>query len=219
MYLMQHLILNSIITNTEKFYEGDLIHYFKVIWNSAGTYNPYHGFRHVNHVMFSCHDAIIFYKDILSKRDARNILIAALLHDLDHSGTKMKDSIQVDRAIEGFRKNIVEEDKPFQKQIEEIIRATEYPYESKTENLPPSQQIIRDADMTQMFTQAWIQQVIFGLGKEWSLNPTEMLEKQEEMLKNHEWHTDWAKEKYGQKAIDEKLKEVEELMKIVEDAK
>lgn len=207
--------ITDIIQNTEGLYEGDLTHYFNVIWNSSGTYNPYHGFRHVNHVMFSCYDAIRFYRSEISKLTARHLLIAALLHDLDHSGTKKDDSIQVDQAIESFRKNTDEKDKPYQKEIEEIIRATEYPYIIETEKLPLLQQIIRDADMTQTFSEAWIQQIIFGLGKEWGFGPTEMLEQQKVMLENFKWHTKWAEERYGQKAIDEKLKEVEKLLKIV----
>ena len=169
--------------------------------------------------MFSCYDAIKFYRNEISKTEARQLLIAAILHDLDHSGTKKDDSIQVNQAIESFNKNIDEKDKIYQQEIEEIIRATQYPYIIETEKLPLLQQIIRDADMTQTFSEAWIQQIIFGLGKEWGYRPTEMLERQKTMLEGFKWHTKWAEERYGQNAINAKLKEVLELLKIVKSPK
>lgn len=55
--------LPEIIGNEENLYEGKLILYFRILFcNSTNLKNPYHNFRHT-----------------------RNLLIAALFHDFDHT--------------------------------------------------------------------------------------------------------------------------------------
>src|SRR5437899_12891226 len=80
-------ILPQIVRNDQDLYEGDLSHYLKVIFNHAiNLNNPYHNFRHMFHVLWLCHEACKFYADGLTKRDKRNLLIAAVFHDFDHLG-------------------------------------------------------------------------------------------------------------------------------------
>jgi hypothetical protein len=130
------------------------------------------------HVLWLCHEACKFYADELAKRDRRNLLIAALFHDFDHLGNQSPDQLNINRAIAGLRVHVSKEDLPHLTTIEALIQATHYPYLIPSESLELPARIIRDADVGQTLTVAWIQQVIFGLAAEWGEKPMELLEMQ-----------------------------------------
>ena len=145
----------------------------------------------------------------------RNLLIASLFHDFDHSGTMGDDDLNIIKAIRGLEKHIVLADKSSLEEIKGIIRATQYPYDVASDKLNLSGQIIRDADLSQAFSVAWIQQVIFGLAAEWGKKPIEVLGSQTPFLKSLRLHTKWAQIQFPQETIDGKIQEVQELLELL----
>ena len=153
--------LPEIIRNENNLYDGDLRFYFRVISKYAqNLQHPYHNFRHMLHVMWLCYQACCFYHvDLhvdMTHRRMRNLLIAALFHDVDHSGLKGEDDLNIERAIRFFQKHILPEDRPYGRSIIELIRATQYPYVIPSVVLSLEGLIIRDADMAQVFSAAWM---------------------------------------------------------------
>jgi hypothetical protein len=205
----------EIILNEKGLYEGDLKYYFRVVFEKAkNVSNPYHNFRHMMHVLFLCYDAAQFYKKKLSKRDIRNLFIAAMFHDFDHPGKNKDDKVNVAIAVKGFKKWILPKDRKYKDEIIDLIEATIYPFSHNLKNLSLSKQILQDSDLCQVFSVVWIQQVVFGFAGE-SGNPAiDFLKMQEKFIKNIKFHSDWAKKRFESSKKD-KIKEVRALLKIL----
>lgn len=211
-----HGTLPEIIRNDHNIYEGDLIEYFQIIFNHAqNLQHPYHNFRHIFHVVWLCYQACIFYVEMLTPREMRNLLIASLFHDFDHSGMMGNDDLNIERAIREFKKYVIQKDREYIEEIISLIQATEYPYKTPSEGLVLCGQIIRDADMSQALSEAWIQQVIFGLASEWNKKPIEVLEMEGAFHKNLKFHTEWALSMFSQRDIDKKVTEARELLELL----
>jgi len=100
--------------------------------------------------------------------------------------------------------------------IVEIIRGTEFPYKVTSEMLTLSGQIIRDADLSQNFSVAWIQQVVFGLAEEWGKNPIEVLKMQEGFMNNVlHYITEWGQQRFPTSDIEGKIAEARALVEIL----
>jgi hypothetical protein len=207
----------GIIRNDEGLYQGNLIRYFQIVFFQAQNLeNPYHNFRHMFHVLWQCYNACLFYRGVLTSRQVRNLLIAAIFHDYDHSGLLGNDDLNITRAIRELEKHALEEDRESLSDIVTLIRVTEFPYKISSDKLDLSGQIIRDADMTQALSVAWIQQVIFGLGREWKKNPIEVLRLQEGFLSHLVFHTEWAQQLFPQSEIEAKIRESREYLQLLE---
>jgi len=206
----------AILQNGEELYEGNLVPYFGLVLRFAQNLrNPYHNFKHMFHVLWLCHEACRFYKNTkntLSPREARNLLIAAMFHDFDHTGRSGNDDLNIELALRGLKKCLLNEDAMFFDDIAAIIRPTEFPYKVAVEELPLLAQILRDADVAQAFSQAWIQQVVFGLSGEWGMNPIEILKMQKAFLGNLAPATEWGRQMFPREAINAKIAEAEELL-------
>lgn len=206
----------TIIRNDDKLYGGNLVHYFRIIFNHAqNLQNPYHNFRHIFHVLWLCYQACFYYRGHFSPELIRDLLIAAMFHDMDHSGMAGNDDLNIERAVRGIQKHILPEDEKNLSRIISLIRITEYPYKVPTEELTLYAQILRDADMAQALNVAWIQQVVFGLAEEWRKSPKEVLEAQINFHGNLKFHTEWAKERFPQTEIDAKIAEAKELLEFL----
>ena len=210
--------LPRIIRNTDRLYEGNLIAYFRIVFGKANNLrNPNHNFRHLMHVLYECYQACVFYKGELSPRQMRNLLIAAMFHDFNHSGKRDKDSEQVRRAIKALQHHALPPDQEHLPDILDLVCWTEYPYEIRTASLPLGAQILRDADLSQAMSVAWIQQVVFGLAEEWDISPIEVLRRHEKFLVSLRFATAWAQETFPEEAIDSKIMEAQELLALVEE--
>ncbi|HMP67578.1 MAG TPA: hypothetical protein PKA60_02415 [Candidatus Paceibacterota bacterium] len=214
------ITIPAIIRNDECLYEGNLIKYFQIIFSTAQNLSlPYHNFRHMFGMLWNGYDACRFYKGTASSIGMRNLLIGIMFHDYNHSGMLGDDDLNIARAIRGLKKHVLEEDKKNLEKIIQIIEATEFPHKNRTDrHLNLMEMIIRDADMMQVFDVSWIQHVIFGLSAEWAKTPLEILRMQESFLRGIKWNTTWAKEKIPQEKIEEKIKEVNNLLVIVRSA-
>lgn len=214
--------INDVIRNNFGFYTGDLKHYFRaVFFNARNWNNPYHNFRHVFHVLWLCHEACGFYHKNPPQgwtlERARNLLIAAMFHDYDHSGRTGRDDLEIQRSLDGIRKHIEEPDKFNLEEIESIIKDTQFPYLVPGEELSMLEsQILRDADISQALSPVWLQQVIFGLAIEMNMPPIKMLEMQESFLRNAiKPLTSWGKHRFPQVMIEEKISEAKALLEIL----
>jgi hypothetical protein len=211
--------LPEAIRNDRKLYQGDLIHYARVLFHHAQNLNhPYHNFRHMFHVLWLTYEACQFYDGVLTPRQMRNALVAALFHDFNHSGMLGDDDLNIERAIRGLRRHVAIEDQPYVEEIIELIRATQYPNVIPLEQLDLCGKILRDADLSQAFSVAWIQQVVFGLASEWGTKPIDVLRLQEPFHRNLIFQTDWAKQRFTQAAVDAKIQEARELLELLEPA-
>ncbi|MEI8339205.1 MAG: hypothetical protein WCF94_00900 [bacterium] len=214
------MILNNefinIIENKESLYDGDLRYYLKIVLTKATNLNnPYHNFRHMMHVLFLAYQACKYYKEKLLKREIRNILVAAMFHDFDHTGKKINDKINIDLAIAGLHKYIDDSDKEYLSQIEDLIRSTEYPHKDESEYSSFGHDIIRDVDMAQALNTVWVQQVVFGLAQEQKVDYKEIFARQEQYLYNIKFHTDWARQQFSQKVIDDKIAEAKWYLDVI----
>lgn len=209
---MSQPTLLDIINNTSGTYTGDLRYYFKIIFNAPNSTLPYHNFRHTCHVLYHSHQAIMYYGD-LSTQNARNLLIAAMFHDYNHTGkSDIKDSENILLAIEGLRNHILEEDRNSLGDIIALIESTEYPHKEMDVTL--SMEILRDADQSQTFDIVWIQQIIFGLSQEKGISPIELLKKQIPYIQSIEMLSDWGKETFYPKK-ENFINQVEKYLEIL----
>lgn len=212
--------LPEVISNTHNLYEGNLEAYFKILFNYAQNLRyPYHNFRHMTHVVYQCYQACEFYKDQLDPKSMRSLLVAAIFHDFDHSGRFGNDDLNIQAATRAFWHHVLpDEDIPL---VEYLIRVTEFPPQIVLSIAGSEEQrlcggIIRDADLSQAFSVAWIQQVIFGLAAEWGKTPLEVLKMQESFLQNMKLNTEWAKTAFPDNELQAKISEARALLKILE---
>jgi hypothetical protein len=212
----------EIIGNDRGLYEGDLTGYFRaLIFHATNLTRPYHNLRHMLHVTWLCYQAAEFYRDRLTQRQIRNLLIAALFHDFDHPGhphpgADDPDRINIGRSIAALRRHIAPEDRPFLPGIEALIEATHYPYAVAGEQLDLSGQIIRDADLAQSLSPVWIQQVVIGLARERRVSPLEILKMQPAFLAALSFNTEWARERFPACIVTAKIAEAERLLALLE---
>lgn len=177
MFEKENLII-SIITNAEKNYEGDLVHYFKLLFNAPSSFNPYHNFRHPVYVCCMVYKAGI-YED-LDKEQMLKLLIAALFHDIEHSGKMGNDKLQVAAAVNFTRKHIAPEHVHLLEDIILLIDATCFPHDdrNKAQHLEQLIDILRDADLSTILDENWLQHTVLGLAQEYGLTPNESLKRQ-----------------------------------------
>jgi len=212
----------EIIGNEGGLYEGNLNLYFRVLFFKAHNLNnPYHNFRHMLHVLWLCYKACRYYRDKLTPRQMRILLIGALFHDFDHPGhphpgEEDPDRINIEIAIAGLRRYIAPNDRPLLPQIEAVIEATHYPYKIGGNELDLLGKIIRDADVAQGLSPVWIQQIVIGLAQEWEMKPLEVLRKQASFLAALPFNTRWARELFPQQLIDTKIDEAARLLRLLE---
>lgn len=210
----------AIVRNDAGCYEGNLVSYFQILWNHAQNLNnPYHNFRHICHVLWLCHEACLYYTKYypseLTLRQKRNLLIAALFHDFDHTGKSGPDWMNIAIAMRAIDRFLLPEDRPYRMDISRLVSFTEYPYAVGPEDLDLSALILRDADMGQAFSVAWIQQVIFGLAAEWGKTPLEVVKMQGPFHEKVRFHTKWGQKMFPASDVRTKINEATELLELL----
>jgi hypothetical protein len=101
--------------------------------------------------------------------------------------------------------------------IEDLIWATQFPVTPKYDRTKISliHQILCDADISQVFSVAWLQQIIFGLASEMYLSPKKILEFQETFLKSLVFYSDFFKETFNKEVVEAKINESKALLEIL----
>lgn len=197
--------------------ELNLENYLKILlkYNNSNDL-PYHNFYHHLCVMKNCYE-ICQGLDLgeINGEELRLLCKAALVHDFNHSGGKFKDEVNVQNAIEAFWYNFPNEKSENIKIINEIIKATQYPYVIEEKDLTLLQMIIRDADLLQVCEDNWLQQIIFGLKNEMNINLETILKESKDFWSNINFHTSIATNKLD-KFKNNRLESVDYLLKIIE---
>ena len=149
-------------------------------------------------------------------------MLSALFHDVNHTGVKYTDDINVVLAIKSLREfwfNFIDEEVDTDIDINEvcsIISTTEYPYTIESNELTQKQKILRDADLLQSLEPNWIQQVIMGLCQEMNIPIEDMIKGQRDFLSSIEFNTAWCmfykKNNWG--GVMNKLNKLETIYKI-----
>jgi predicted metal-dependent HD superfamily phosphohydrolase len=192
--------------------KNKLENYFRkfILYNNSNDL-PYHNFFHTMCVMQNCF--LIAYDLEMAELEIRALLIAAMFHDFNHSGGKLKDTENVKIAINGFL-TASEEDDDVNNLVVDIIRATEFPYVIPEDELTIYQKIIRDADLMQTFEKNYLQQNWIGLASEMNSNLILALENSEKFWSNVKFHTDFAK-KQSEKYMPSRFEDVKFLLNIL----
>ncbi len=207
----------DIISNVGNVYEGNLEEYFRIFFYKGQNHNkPYHNFRHPLHMLWLCNQACIYYEDTISRLDMRILHIAHLFHDINHAGMLGNDDLNIKRSVRFCTQHVLPEDVKALTKILKLIRVTEYPHKVPSEKLTLLGKIIRDTDLAQAFSPAWLQQVVFGLAAEWQETPLKVLKAQPTFLGSHRFVTKWAQTLFPQSVIDAKIKEAQDLIAILE---
>lgn len=165
-----------------------------VIMNNNGNVNPYHNFEHTTNVFLYCYEGSEYHS--VPKKERLNLLISALFHDFNHSGGKMKDSININNAklgVESWSKEHSDSNIDLE-QIYALIEITEFPYNVSSNSLNLQQQILRDSDMGSIFTDNWFQTIMLGLSSESNTELTDFIDQQLNFMSNMKANTLWFKE-------------------------
>lgn len=205
-------VIFQVLSNSKGLYDGDLWPYFSAIFKAPNVINPYHNFRHLMYVMCAAHEGGEFmnYHELFGKRSFRALLIAAMFHDYGHDGKMGNDEAEVDRSIMSVKEHLLPSDYDLIDAISNFIRATQFPYVECEQNMGTD--IIRDADISQVFDDEWIQQIIFGLSREMGINEFQMLELQLKFIPAMVFHTPWAEEMF-MPVKDIRLGQVRQILK------
>lgn len=196
------LQLIKIFNNDENLYAGgDLWYYAKKIFFAKNVKNGFHGYDHMTHVVCEVYDAIQIAK--INPVYARALLIAAIFHDYGHSGDGSKsDSFNIERAVKAVKRHLQKDDKPHIKFIISLVRSTEWSNVVGHNTLEQDIfiNILRDADMSYMFSDSWMHFVIFGLSTEQKKSPSDILEIQTPFLEHKvRFYSQWGKAKFGKR--------------------
>lgn len=167
-----------------------------IILKNKGAYNPYHNIFHLLDVFTKCMEISLLYNE-LNENDILELGIAALFHDFNHSGGKLKDFENIELSISGFNDFYIKNEKEFKKlnknNIEELIKITEYPHKRNPNNL--KEMIIIDSDMIQCYNKNWFLNIITGfLMKEVGLNLKDSINTQIKYVENVRYYTLYANE-------------------------
>jgi hypothetical protein len=160
---------------------------------------PYHNLHHTNCLVMNCAEGAVDAS--LPKESRRALLLAAVFHDFAHSGGKEKDAINIRAALEGLRAYHATDATVggCLGEVTRIIESTEFPPVAAP--VTPSERIIRDADMMQIYMPGWREHVMVGLRKEIEvatgkpMSLAEMVRVQVRFMESVSWHTSWARKK------------------------
>lgn len=180
-----------------------------VEFNASGEL-PYHNTYHATCMFLNVYDGAWHMK--LDEDEIRGLLVAAIMHDCNHTGGAKSDAINIRRALialglaQRYATSLGLGLTSQEYHVAEwCIRATQYPYTIQPTTIP--EMIIRDADLMQLYESdddLLVQQFI-GLYKEYAFGqmlrretpftPAEFNVKYYEFISATSWQTSWANTK------------------------
>jgi len=198
------------------FKEYNLDYYLNCLINyNNGNNNPYHNFYHTITVVKNIYSISNSMK--IDENIIRLLLIAGIFHDFDHSGGKFPDDYNITNAIIKFNQ-FTKESKEDNEFIESIIKCTQFPYnKEKDVSLTDYQKIIRDADVIQWLEDNYLQQVVFGLNKEFTTEDVisiKQLEGQIGFMRSIKIFTEYAQIKVNEQ-LEQKCQDCEYLINVL----
>ena len=154
--------------------------------NNKSNKIPYHNLWHTLCMVRYCNEGALF--EGLNNEDRIDLLIAALIHDMNHSGGCMSDEDNVRIAKESGYKlysktDVFKDEEDFEKRVGRIVNATQYPYVIPSDELDKQQQIIRDADLMQSIESTWFTHTTCGLCSEMDVDIEDFFDMQIDFFK------------------------------------
>jgi HD superfamily phosphodiesterase len=182
----------------------------KYITKNNNSKNHYHNNKHMLDVFKNSMILFDEYKDEyeLNSIDKICLGLAALFHDYNHSGGKLKDDENIEIALDELKKYLsIIDKKNLYNNIKKIIKVTEFPH--KDVDLDILQKIIRDADTMGGIIDGWIS-VVKSLAKEYNKSFKDFIPIQIKFIENAKFNTDFCNEllKNNKQEIIEKLKKM-----------
>lgn len=175
--------------------------------------NLYHNNKHILFVFQKSMELFDIYKKEygLKSNDRINLGLAAIFHDFNHSGGKLKDNENIELSLKGLKEYLQEEDMMDRyEDITSIIEATEFPH--KDTDLDILQMIIRDADTMGGISDSWFQ-IITAIAGEYGKSMSEFIPVQIGFLDTLKFNTP-----YCNKLLDERRDKIKkELLKLQSD--
>ena len=154
--------------------------------------NDYHNNEHMINVFNNAMVLFNHYKDEYKLPPYHKLVLglAALFHDFDHSGGKLKDSENIELALVALKEFLVTINKSdLYDDIKNIIIATEFPHLDI--DLDILQKIIRDADTMGGIIDGW-KSVVTNLASEYNKSIEEFIPTQIKFLDTVKFNTDYC---------------------------
>lgn len=173
--------------------ENGLHQYFNDITTKNPSHDlPYHNATHIAAVVTLCYEGAHYLN--LTYYSLRTLLIAASLHDYGHSGGLRTDSENINIAVNKVHSH--KEDAVRFKEVENIIRCTEFPYVLNP--VTDSENIMRDADLMMPYLERETRLRLFkGLKQETKFQGSwkEFASKVSKFYSKVTWHTIWGQKR------------------------
>lgn len=154
--------------------------------------NDYHNNEHMINVFNNAMILFNHYKDEYKLTPYHKLVLglAALFHDFNHSGGKLKDSENIELALVALKEFLVTINKSdLYDDIKNIIIATEFPHLDI--DLDILQKIIRDADTMGGIIEGW-KSVVTNLASEYNKTLVEFIPSQIKFLDTVKFNTDYC---------------------------
>jgi hypothetical protein len=170
-----------------------------IILNSSSNNGPYHNLNHLLTVLKYCYLGSTS-EGVKDEKELRELLIAAIFHDVNHTIGKEKDDVNVQNSKDAIKKFVKQEEIDADTDyMNRLLDATQYPYVIEGKDLDLKQGIIRDADLMQVFEYNWIHQNIVGLSSELKMDLLDFVQPQRKFLDSAAFNTDWGKKMHKDK--------------------
>jgi len=172
--------------------------------------NDYHNNEHMINVFNNAMVLFNHYKDEYKLPPYHKLILglAALFHDFNHSGGRLKDSENIELALVALKEFLVTINKSdLYDDIKNIIIATEFP--QLDIDLDILQKIIRDADTMGGIIDGW-KSVVTNLASEYNKTLVEFIPTQIKFLDTVKFNTDYCNDllKNNKEKIVEELNEM-----------
>jgi hypothetical protein len=173
-----------------------------ILLNSKSNNGPYHNLNHLLTVLKYCYLGALS-EGIKDEKELRELLIAAIFHDVNHTIGKEKDDVNVQNSKDAIGKFVKQEEVDANTDyMNKLLDATQYPYVIEGKDLDLKQGIIRDADLMQVLEYNWIHQNIAGLSSELKMDFLDFVQPQRKFLESAAFNTTWGKKMHKDKWDD-----------------
>lgn len=173
-----------------------------ILLNSKSNNGPYHNLNHLLTVLKYCYLGALS-EGIKDEKELRELLVAAIFHDVNHTIGKEKDDVNVQNSKDAIDKFVKQEEIDVDTDyMNKLLDATQYPYVIEGKDLDLKQGIIRDADLMQVLEYNWIHQNIAGLSSELKMHFLDFVQPQRKFLESAAFNTDWGKKMHKDKWDD-----------------
>jgi len=175
---------------------------------------PYHNNQHLFHVARLANQLYRSGWDYNRDRE-RELIVAALFHDYDHSGGEWPDRLNIQRAQLNASEYLIRHPSYgiSAKAVSDLIAVTEFPFQVEPTN--DLERCLRDADLLYSFSEDTIPDIMDGLRSEMErstqseITVTEFAAAQERFINNMVFYTPFARNVWSVMKADLLKKQVD----------